>query len=283
MIHFLNEVDQFPCLYLNRTVLADAIRRYEELWLPLMAGLMPAQQLELVPPIDVEWVWHCHMLSPWAYKQDIAKVEGLRLSRAPIDHALLAPSARRKGLARAEALWKKYFPHECFDRTDVLKRAPIRDAGPVAGRASQISYDIAAAAERQMDGHYQTAVLPHYRDKKFLRDAADRYTQFLELKRRRPDGFWVPTFDIDVCWHAHILHPSIYERDTILLCGGRMLNHDDTVSDREEGSKLITSWEQTKKAWIEEFGRCPFKAGGMYRGDLTAEEIVAAERSAPAQ
>lgn len=37
--------------------------------------------------------------------------------------------------------------------------------------------------------------------------------KFLELKRRRPDEFWVPTYDIDCIWHAHQLHPQAYVLD----------------------------------------------------------------------
>ena len=43
-IDFLNEVEGFPCLYANRRILARAIRRYEEIWLPLVAkaGVEPS-------------------------------------------------------------------------------------------------------------------------------------------------------------------------------------------------------------------------------------------------
>merc|ERR1719188_1633722 len=129
--------------------------------------------------------------------------------------------------------------------------------------------------------HYQVAVLPHYRDAHFLRAAADRYAgRFLELQRRRPKGFWVPTYDIDACWHAHMLHPSHYAVDTSLLCG-KVVPHDDSVNDRAEGSKLCRTWQQTQHAWKTEFGDAPFTAGGMFRGSPTEEELEARLGSQP--
>merc|ERR1719410_325670 len=131
--------------------------------------------------------------------------------------------------------------------------------------ASNIKYDIAAACERQMDFHYQVAILPHYRDPKFLHKAASRYIMFfLELKRRRPTGFWVPTYDLDAVWHTHMLHPLDYISDTRRLCG-QVLKHDDSVNDRSDGAQLLQSWEATRNAWKAEFGQEPFKAGGMWR------------------
>ena len=74
MLDFLNEVDQFPCLYANEAILQDALRRYETIWLPAIAR---SGKLEVAPPLDVEWIWHCHMLSPTAYQEDARKITGV--------------------------------------------------------------------------------------------------------------------------------------------------------------------------------------------------------------
>ena len=52
-------------------VIANAIRRYETCWLPLLAI---NQNENILPPLDVHWVWHVHMLSPKRYYDDIKKV-----------------------------------------------------------------------------------------------------------------------------------------------------------------------------------------------------------------
>ena len=41
-------------------------RRYEMLWLPLVAANFKRSK-ELAAPLDIAWVWHVHMLSPEAY------------------------------------------------------------------------------------------------------------------------------------------------------------------------------------------------------------------------
>ena len=50
MMKFLQEVEKHPSLYSNVHLLQEAVRRYEEVWLPLVAKHGPG----LVPPLDVE-------------------------------------------------------------------------------------------------------------------------------------------------------------------------------------------------------------------------------------
>lgn len=70
MIKFLQEVEKHPSLYSNVHLLQEAVRRYEEVWLPLVAkhgplhwhlqtesaslSLSLLRKLGLVPPLDVE-------------------------------------------------------------------------------------------------------------------------------------------------------------------------------------------------------------------------------------
>ena len=47
---------------------AESVRRYRELWLPLLAARGGAAELalaeDLVPPLDIAWLWHTHRLAP---------------------------------------------------------------------------------------------------------------------------------------------------------------------------------------------------------------------------
>ena len=45
--------------------------------------------------------------------------------------------------------------------------------------------------------------LPHYRDKQLLQAADRNYRQFLLLHQQNPGNFIVPSFDMDLLWHAH--------------------------------------------------------------------------------
>ncbi|KAJ6685707.1 ENOLASE (DUF1399) [Salix purpurea] len=68
----------------------------------------------------------------------------------------------------------------------------------------------------------------------FLEEAVARYKGFLYLIKRNQGRsikhFCVPTYDIDLIWHSHKLHPVSYCKDLVAIIG-RVLEHDDTDSD----------------------------------------------------
>lgn len=45
----------------------ESVRRYVELWLPLVAK-MASTGLAIIPPTDIAWIWHCHRLSTKLYE-----------------------------------------------------------------------------------------------------------------------------------------------------------------------------------------------------------------------
>jgi hypothetical protein len=74
-------------------------------------------------------------------------------------------------------------------------------------------------------------------DKRYLRAAEQRYKGFLQLFRMTDSKFFlVPTYDIDLIWHAHQLNPIAYSDDMTRILG-KVLNHDDSDSDRTPGFK----------------------------------------------
>ena len=65
-------------------------------------------------------------------------------------------------------------------------------------------------------------------------------------------------------WHTHQVHPELYGQDTSAILGF-VLNHDDSVNDRSDGSKLNKSDEVTRKLWLDTFN-VPFaRPGSMFR------------------
>ena len=66
--------------------------------------------------------------------------------------------------------------------------------------------------------------------------------------------------------HAHQLSPAAYSRDCLVILN-RVLDHDDTDSDRSVGKKLNTGFKDTCELWEQTFGSIYVKAGAMYRGD----------------
>lgn len=96
-----------------------------------------------------------------------------------------------------------------------------------------------------------------------------RYKGFLHLIKRNWERsvrcFCVPTYDIDLIWHTHQLHPTAYCKD-LQKALGKVLEHDDTDSDRTKGKKLHNGFSGTIKQWERTFGMRYWKAGAMYRG-----------------
>lgn len=65
-VNFLRMIDRkAPVLY-EKAVVENAIRRYETFWLPMQAQ---RPDLNNIPPLDVHWIWHTHMLSPASYEE----------------------------------------------------------------------------------------------------------------------------------------------------------------------------------------------------------------------
>lgn len=104
----------------------------------------------------------------------------------------------------------------------------------------------------------------------FIKESVARYKGFLYLiKRNKEKGikrFCVPTYDIDLIWHSHQLHPVAYGKD-LNEALGKVLEHDDTDSDRTKGKKLDVGFSGTTKQWEVTFGTRYWKAGAMYRGN----------------
>ena len=203
------------------------------------------------------------MLSPVSYEKDCNEIVSTL-----VDHKILIGEKRKKGLEKAMALWKELYPSEPFE---VDLTAPVSN---VPDFKSRLQYDIAAACSRQRAFYYQVS-LPHYEDKKFLTRALERYKQHLMLKQQNPDMFLVPCYDFDLIWHAHQLHPLIYKSDTTQILG-KVLKHDDSVNDRQPGSKLITSDQKTREKW-KEAGQEFVVNGAMFRGEPPFETSTQTE------
>ncbi|KAK3088698.1 hypothetical protein FSP39_022527 [Pinctada imbricata] len=230
-LDFLAVIDSNKVFQSVKTI-RNATYRYEKFWLPLAAKY---HDKCLAAPLDIEWVWHCHMLCPPIYEKDC-----MDICKTHVNHKLYSSTERQKRVKESEKLWSKEYPGEPF-YTD------FSSDDRYGTDASQVSYDILSSSERQAVFYYQVS-LPHYKDKRFLKEAALRYRKYLYLKKLNPKEFLVPCYDIDLIWHTHQLNPQAYKADTERLLG-RVLNHDDTVNDRSPNSKLIRADSRTRELW----------------------------------
>lgn len=256
---FLQLIDNYPWLYEGLHV-HNAVRRYELYWLPLVSKIDPRRLL--AAPLDIEWVWYVHMLSPYAYNRDCLH----RFGRV-LDHRITSAKDRNIGLNNAREIWEKVYTEEEFS-LDLTAPPKIKDTF-----SSKFSYNLFAAIFKQRFFNYQVA-LNHYRDMKFLEKATKRYKDFLCGKLQDPTLILNGCFDVQFIWHTHLVHPIAY-RDDSRKVFGEMLSHYDT----ETGSGIVP-WNGTPVRGKNLLAPKSIP-GAMYRGEniiCTGEQILLTQK-----
>ncbi|KAJ6340243.1 hypothetical protein OIU77_008075 [Salix suchowensis] len=260
-LQFLAAVDKNRWLYDGPT-LDKAIFRYNACWLPLLAkhAESPISEGPLVVPLDCEWIWHCHRLNPLRYKSDCVELYGKIL-----DYSDVVSSVKGVFKKQTEEIWNRFYPDERYD-FDLAFSEAVNEKISTLEKCT--NYDLVSAVKRQSPFFYQVS-RPHMNNDIFLQEAIARYKGFLHIIKRNWEKsincFCVPTYDIDLIWHTHQLHPVSYCKD-VSQALGRVLAHDDMDSDRSKGRKLDVGFSGTTRHWEEKFGRRYWKAGAMYRG-----------------
>ncbi|KAL3844933.1 hypothetical protein ACJIZ3_002336 [Penstemon smallii] len=261
-LEFLAAVDRKRWLYEGQG-LDRAIYRYNACWLPLLAkhSKSPLFEGPLVVPFDCEWVWHCHRLNPVRYKTDCREFYGRILDNEKVVSSLEGTSRNA-----TEEIWKTLYPGEPFE-LDLANT--LQDNTYVKKDLEKFTkYDLISAVHRQSPFFYQVS-RPHMNDNRYLEGAVARYKGFLHLIKRNKEksipSFSVPTYDVDLIWHTHQLHPVSYCKDLLKIMG-KILEHDDTDSDRTKGQKLDVGYSGTTKTFEEMYGCRYWRAGAMYRG-----------------
>ncbi|CAL5348940.1 unnamed protein product [Camellia sinensis] len=271
-LQFLAAVDRNRCLY-DGPALDSSIHRYKNFWLPLLAKHTESRFLEgpLVVPLDCEWIWHCHRLNPIRYKMDCMELYGRILDSQNVVSSVYGTSKEQ-----TEEIWKIMYPNEPYELNLNLfgSLETVFDSKVEASKST--NYDLVSAVKRQSTFYYQVS-RASMNDDLFLEGALARYKGFLHLIKRNKEKkithFCVPTYDIDLIWHSHQLHPVSYSKDLVAILG-KVLEHDDTDSDRAEGKKLNVGFCETTKQWEETFGSRYWRAGAMYRGSTPSTLAV---------
>ena len=189
-IDFLKDVDTEGILYAGN-ILEKACFRYERYWLPLCVDLeIKGKNYEdFYPPLDVAWVWHCHMLSPTEYKKDCEKLCGKL-----INHIYPSKDERIKKQSKTTDEWISL-----GISFDYLSENSVGSEKEFKNFKSSIKYDLIAAADRQKSFYYQVS-LPHFQNNGYLTICLDRYKKFLHLKQKHPSQFIVPCYGIDLMY-----------------------------------------------------------------------------------
>ncbi len=197
-LEFLERISQLGFLD-NEAQLKKTIYRYESIWLPFYSS--NPNDCTYVPPVDIVWIWHAHMLAPIIYERDCMRICGRIL-----DWNLMSMTEYEKLKIKTEQAWINY-TKEPYNQDDNVQYENYE---------TQISYNLLEASNRQKKFYHQVS-LPHYKDRKYLQHGIVRYKKFLNLKRILPSEFVVPCFLIDLLWHTHQLSPILYKVNGLVL------------------------------------------------------------------
>jgi len=132
-------------------------------------------------------------------------------------------------------------------------------------------FDVVKSCERQASFLWQVSG-PNFYDENFLHQGVYNYIKFVKLmgNKSKPQ-FLVPTYQIDLIWHTHILASIAKYHEDNMKFGGRPLEHDDSLNDRSENGVLNSNFNATRKLWRKVYNEEYVVSGGMYRGEPPAE------------
>ena len=273
----------------------EAIRRYSELWLPLVYSMKQQNEAEsedLIPPADIAWLWHCHRLAPYRYANyvqtrffdnnevtdDDDDDDSFKVLDAShpfmfqlenndenetLDPTLLGHTF--KTCKRTIELFHQMYPDETFFLTNNIGTEECFPGAKIDG------FDVIKSCYRQASFLWQVSG-DNFCNDEFLCQGVENYTKFVRLMgQKQSPQFLVPTYQVDLMWRSHMLSSiANYHKDNIRM-NGSTLEHNDSLNDRTEGGKLDTNFQATRKMWREVYGDEYKVHGGMYRGEPPVE------------
>ncbi|XP_057306357.1 uncharacterized protein LOC130644674 [Hydractinia symbiolongicarpus] len=254
---FLRFVDQHPTLY-STSVLQNALYRYEKYWLPLAAN---HDGNALRAPLDIQWIWHCHILTP-DYRKDCEKIVN-----KIVDYSPMVFIGKDEGENESRSLWEQKYPQVPYD-ADLGSNNPVLLCED--GYVRKSTCDLISVATHQRIFNYSVS-LPHYRDKQFLKNAMARYSIMLSLMLEHPEKTIFPCYDVDLVWRAHRLFVLQYHEDMLSVLGN-LPKQNTLIYDRTPGSTLQENIATTKKLW-EGKGKPYAVPGCMFRNEPSLPEM----------
>ncbi|KAM0061812.1 putative Glycine-rich domain-containing protein [Helianthus debilis subsp. tardiflorus] len=204
-IGFLRDVAESHWLH-HTSVLAEAIRRYHQLWMPMMFGLTAesGKPLMILPPLDIEWVWFCHTLNPIFYRQYCDS----RFSKLIGKPAIFNQENKDYALERCEEIWISKYPSESFEN-----EVDSGDNHYHNKNIPQMDYLLGELSKQRC--LFSEFSKPYMLELVYLIAARNRYKGFLFSLQRFADNSktFVPTLDVLLMWITHKSYPNAYAVD----------------------------------------------------------------------
>jgi hypothetical protein len=218
--------------------------------------------------LDIAWLWHCHRLAPLRYEAFCQRRFHVLLEPSP---AFVFQTDQKPDVPTALA-WNSLFPHEPVFAGHHLQNndgsSTRNDIIPSSKDLDELldGYNIMASATAQATFLWQVSG-PMYQDDSFLEKAVENYHKFLQVVLTEGELPLVPTYQIDLMWHTHMLSSITKYNQDCLTIRGCKFSHDDSLNDRSTGAKLELSFHATCRRWEDMYGTSYAVPGGMYRGE----------------
>uniref|UniRef100_A0A1D1Z4F1 GRPD C-terminal domain-containing protein n=1 Tax=Anthurium amnicola TaxID=1678845 RepID=A0A1D1Z4F1_9ARAE len=260
---FLNSLSDSTFLHHAPTILRS-IRRYGELWMPLVSDLSKGSSAApmVLPPLDVRWVWHCHCLTPAAYRQYCVSRFGRLVDRP----AIFDDENEEYASNRCRDMWAVRYPSEPFDletNPEEQEEDEEGDGGTDFGIGSPSAGDDLFPVVTNYSTLYSSLADPFVAETVYLVSARQRYKGFLHLCRQSTHGAarMVPTSDILLMWLTHQSFPGVYARDVGGIVGAeelgrRVVGYGERVGEGEA--------EETRRIWEQGFDEPYERAGASF-------------------
>ncbi|KAJ8653623.1 hypothetical protein O0I10_010773 [Lichtheimia ornata] len=116
------------------------------------------------------------------------------------------------------------------------------------GNPSPFSIDLIQAVGRQHDFNHKATQVVNWQVPFGIGRGIRQYYKFLTMMRRHRGEILVPTLEIDLAWHTHMLHPQKY-REYTLQRVRQYVNHDDNI----DPVQLAKFEATTNKLWKKSY------------------------------
>jgi hypothetical protein len=241
-----------------------SLDRYINCWLHLVD--VADNDSQLIPPPDVAWLWHCHRLAPMNYEDYVRKRFNTLLEASPSFSFQHEDDDTRDAILTRN-VWYSTFPDEPFFLQD-MEKGSFHNAAVIDHQCRSLEgFDLVGSTQNQATFLWQVSG-PKFREDDFLIEAVENYHKFLKLSSTKEHSLpLVPTYQIDLMWHTHILWSSRGYHSDCISIRGEKFHHDDSLNDRASGATLDIAFQATKTLWEEAYNQDYSVDGGMYRGE----------------
>ena len=212
MLQMLETIeDHHALLFRSPAFLLSAWRRFE-VWIRLLAANRPLAH-QLLPPLDVAFIWHAYMIRTEIYLEDLPKILH---GQDPGDMGMavawkcVCDASSPEQIERSRALWAAH-ADSGFDDWQGLSPSAYMVSLPFQLTTAFLLEDLNWLPDLRRG--WPRFADPHQRCP-FLNDTLEAYVEWLETTYRTPvTSLKGPAIDVDAFWHSHMLNPGKYKRD----------------------------------------------------------------------